>query len=81
VCAQPTARPPDLPLDPAALASLLAHDPPAAAAAIAALDEAQRQAQARAQSRLPTRQGTAADPAALLAEWAWLLQAAADCGV
>lgn len=66
-------------ISPPALASLLAYDPPAAAVALAALDDAQRQAQARAQSRLPTRQGTAADPAALLDEWASLIRAAADC--
>ena len=66
-------------ISPPALASLLAYDPPAAAVVLAALNDAQRLAQARAQSRLPTRQGTAADPAALLDEWASLIRAAADC--
>jgi hypothetical protein len=82
VCCPPS--PPSLclpvPLDPFALAYLLARDPPTAAALLAALDEAQRYAQACAQARLPTRHGAAATPDALLTEWAWLIRAARELG-
>lgn len=79
--AQHAVHPSAPPLDPATLSALLAHDPPGAAQALAALDDAARQTLAHAQARLPTRQGTAVTAAALLVEWAWLIRAARDLGV